>query len=74
MSFPGGSHGKESACKAGDLVRSLGREDPLEKGKQPTPVFLPGEFHRQRTWWSIVHGVAEWEITDHLHSLRLLDA
>ena len=26
-------------------VRSLGWEDPLEKGRLPTPVFLPGEFH-----------------------------
>ena len=27
-------------------VRSLGREDSLEKGKTiPTPVFWPGEFH-----------------------------
>ena len=31
------------------LVRSLGREDPLEKGMQPTPVLLPGEFHGQRS-------------------------
>ena len=30
--FPGGSAGKEPACNAGDLVRSLGWEDPLEKG------------------------------------------
>ena len=29
--FPGGSEGKVSACSAGDPVRSLGREDPLEK-------------------------------------------
>ena len=29
-------------------VRSLGQEDPLEKGMQPTPVFLPGECHGQR--------------------------
>ena len=28
-------------------VPSLGWEDPLEKGI-PTPVFLPGEFLRQR--------------------------
>ena len=27
------SSGKESACNAGDWVRSLGWEDPLEKGK-----------------------------------------
>ena len=30
-------------------VQSLGREDPLEKGMQPTPVFLPGESHGQRS-------------------------
>ena len=24
-------------------VQSLGWEDPLEEGMQPTPVFLPGE-------------------------------
>ena len=31
--FPGSSHGKESACNAGDPVRFLGWEDPLKKGK-----------------------------------------
>ena len=31
MGFPAGSAGKESACNAGDLVRSLGWEDPLQK-------------------------------------------
>ena len=31
------------------LFQSLGQEDPLEKGMQPTPIFLPGEFHRQRS-------------------------
>ena len=30
-------------------VKSLGQEDPLEKGWQPTPVFLPGEFHGQKS-------------------------
>ena len=30
--FPDGSVGKESTCNAGDLVRFLGGEDPLEKG------------------------------------------
>ena len=29
-------------------VEALGQEDALEKGMQPTPVFLPGEFHGQR--------------------------
>ena len=30
-------------------VRSLGQKDPLEKEAEPTPVFLPGEFHGQRS-------------------------
>ena len=30
--YPGGSDGKESTCSAGDWVRSLGWEDPLEEG------------------------------------------
>ena len=30
-------------------VQSLGREDPLEKEWQPTPVFIPGESHGQRS-------------------------
>ena len=29
-------------------VQSLGQEDPLEK-KMAAPVFLPGEFHEQRS-------------------------
>ena len=45
---PGGSAGKESACNAGDLglIPGLGRSAAGENG---TPVFLPGEFHGQRT-------------------------
>ena len=31
-------------------VQSLSWEDPLEKGMQPTPVFLPGDSHGQRSW------------------------
>ena len=30
-------------------VQSPGGEDPLEKKMQPTPVFLPGESHGQRS-------------------------
>ena len=35
MDFPGGSDGKASAYNAGDRVRSLGQEDPLEKEMAP---------------------------------------
>ena len=41
------------------LVHSLGQEDPLEKNCLPTPVLLPGEFHGQRAWQAIAHGVAK---------------
>ena len=48
--FPGGSDGKESACNAGDLgsIPGLGRS-PGGRHSNPTPVFLPGEFHGQKS-------------------------
>ena len=46
--FPGGSDVKESACHAGDLGLILGSGRSPGKG-DTTPVFLPGEFHRQRS-------------------------
>ena len=30
-------------------VQPLGWEDPLQEGMAPTPVFLPGESHGQRS-------------------------
>ena len=35
---------------------------------QPTPVFLPGESHGQRSLWATVHGVAESDTTEHTHT------
>ena len=48
--FPGGSGSRESACNAGDpgSVPGSGRF-PWRKEWQPTPVFLPGESHGQRS-------------------------
>ena len=48
--FPGGSNGKESACNAEDpgLIAGLGRSLGGRKW-QPTPVFLPGKYHEQRS-------------------------
>ena len=43
--FPRGSDGKESAHNAGHP----GSEDPWGTEWQPTPVFLPGEFHGQKS-------------------------
>ena len=50
LGFPGGTDGKESACQAGDLgsIPGLGRF-PWRREWLPTPVFLPGESHGQRS-------------------------
>ena len=39
---------KNTPAKAGG-IREMGQDDPLEEGIQPTPVFLPGESHGQRS-------------------------
>ena len=55
-----GSDSKESTCNVGGLgsVPGMGKI-PWRRKWQPTPVFLPGEFHEQRgAWQATVHGVA----------------
>ena len=37
------------ARDARDVIPPLGGKDPLEEDKGPTPAFLPGESHRQRS-------------------------
>ena len=49
MGLPQWLSGKESACNAGDPGSIPGQEDPLEGAWQPTLLFLPGEFHGQRS-------------------------
>ena len=47
--FPGDLYSKESVCNAGDQGSIPGSGlDSLEKEWLPTPVFLPGELHRER--------------------------
>ena len=48
--FPGGSDSKESACNAGDLglIPGSGRS-PWRRQWLPSLVFLPGEFHGQKS-------------------------
>ena len=62
--FPNGSSGKESACNAGD---SKDRFTPWKRKWQTTPVFLPGESHRQR---SLV-GYSFWEVAKSLTVLSM---
>ena len=50
-------------------VQSLGWEDPLEEEMAPTPVFLPGESHGQRSLVSYSpRGCKESDTTDHTHT------
>ena len=69
--FPGGASGKESTFQCRRLRRPgfdpWVKEDPWRRKWQPTPVFLPGKFHGQRSWWATVHGVAESDTTEHIH-------
>ena len=55
LGFPGGSDGRESTCTVGDLVRSLGWEDPLEKG---ATTHLENTMDRG-VWQATVHGVTK---------------
>ena len=46
----GGSDSQESACNSGDRSSIPGlKRSPRGREWLPTPVFLPGEFHRQRS-------------------------
>ena len=47
--FSCGSEDKESTCRAGDLSSILGSGRSPGEGNGYAPVFLPGEFHGQRS-------------------------
>ena len=47
--FPDGSVVKNPPVMQEIQVQSLSWEDPREKEELPTPVFLPGESHGQRS-------------------------
>ena len=53
LGFPGGASGKEPACQCRQLKRHefnpLVGKIPWSREWQPTPVFLPGESHGQRS-------------------------
>ena len=53
MDFPLGTNGKELICRCRRLKRCRFdpwlKQIPLRRAWQPTPVFLPGESHGQRS-------------------------
>ena len=75
--FPGGSGGKEPACRAGDEGRSefepwVGKI-PWRRAWQPTAAFLPGESHAQRSLVSYTpqdcKKLDTTEVTEHAHTV-----
>ena len=62
--FPGGSDGKESACNASSIP---GFEKIPWTAWQPTPAFLPGQSHGQRSLVGYtVRGVADSDTAERL--------
>ena len=57
-----GTSGKESACDTGDIMRHgfdpWAGKIPWRRTWQPTPVFLPGKSHGQRSLMATVREVA----------------
>ena len=49
-------------------VRSLDRKIPWRRAWQPTPVFLPGESHGQKSLVAIVHKVTKSQTRLSMHA------
>ena len=68
MGFPSGPSGKESACLCRRHKRwgfyPLVGKIPWRRPWQPTPVFLPGESHGQRSLGSSTQGFKESDMTE----------
>ena len=62
MGFLGSLDSKGSVCSAGDLgsIPGLERSPGEGNGWLPTPIFLPGEFHEQRS----LAGYSPWGCKD----------
>ena len=60
MGFPGGSDGKESACKAGDLtsIPGLGRSPEGGSGNPLWYSWVKNPMDR-RAWQATVHGITK---------------
>ena len=63
-----GSDGKESTCQAEDLGSTPGSgRSPRKENSKPTPLFLPGELHGQRSLAGYsIWELKEWDMTERL--------
>ena len=75
LDFPGGASGKEPTCQCKRHKRPRFepwfRKTPWRRAWQPTPVFLPGESHGQKSLWATVQGITKgqtiWSNLAHVH-------
>ena len=66
LGFPGGSDGKESACKAGDPGSIPGLGKYLREGNgNPLQYSCLGNPMDRGGWWATVHRVVELDTTEH---------
>ena len=73
MVFPDGSSSKEfsdrNAGDTGDVSSVPTWEDPWRRKWSPTPVFLPGKSHEQRSLPGYSpYGCKEWDTNEHARS------
>ena len=72
IGLPRWHSGKESSCNAGDSVRSLGQEEPLEKEVATHSSILAWKNPMDRgAWWATVYGIAESDMTERVHTHTL---
>ena len=50
-------------------VRSLGQEDPLERGKATHSSVPAWRIPWTGAWWATVHGAAEADVTEHNNNM-----
>ena len=73
LGFTGGSAGKESAYKAGDLdsIPGLGRS-PGGRHATHSSIFAWRTLMDRRTWWATAHGITESDMTKQLSTQHIL--
>ena len=69
--FPSASDGRESACNARPGFYPWVGKTPCRRKWQPTPVFLLGEFHGQRSLESYSPwGCQEWDTCAQVYTIN----
>ena len=74
IGLPRWCSGKESSCQCRRHKRLwfdpwVGKI-PWKREWQPTPAFLPGKAHGQKSCWATVHGVTKSQMRLSMHTLN----